>query len=80
MEVDWQTMEVDCQTMEVDWRTMEVDCQTMEVDCRTISIEDRRTQPDLNGALFIFSFFEKIKKAGVEGGIVAQIIIFTPMR
>jgi hypothetical protein len=26
----------------------------------------------LNGALFIFSFFRKDKKAGVEGGIVAQ--------
>jgi hypothetical protein len=28
----------------------------------------------LNGALFIFSFFRKDKKAGVEGGIVAQKI------
>lgn len=30
--------------------------------------------PDLNGALFIF-FFQKDKKAGVEGGIGAQKII-----
>ncbi|WP_439554134.1 hypothetical protein [Flavobacterium macrobrachii] len=28
----------------------------------------------MNGALFIFSFFRKDKKAGVEGGIVAQKI------